>query len=243
MQKLSIWQPSPGQGMLSRALRSVRFLSWPIIFYAGFSYGTYLISFNVLNATASMILSGEPYNFPPSLVGISYFSCCVGVIVGAILSGLLSDWLTIKLACLNNGVMEAEHRLWPFTICMILMPGGLVLWGVGAAHGIHWFGLIVAMGCLAMAITIGLTISVNYLIDSYPEISGDTIVTVIIIRNTISFAISYGITPWLYQLGYQTYFISAAFIGLPVTSIYLVVIHFGKRLRAQSATKYFELMR
>ncbi|KAH7012303.1 uncharacterized protein B0I36DRAFT_256822, partial [Microdochium trichocladiopsis] len=79
MQKLSIWQPSPGQGMLSRALRSVRFLSWPIIFYAGFSYGTYLISFNVLNATASMILSGEPYNFPPSLVGISYFSCCVNM--------------------------------------------------------------------------------------------------------------------------------------------------------------------
>ncbi|KAH7009089.1 major facilitator superfamily domain-containing protein [Microdochium trichocladiopsis] len=243
MQKLSIWQSSPGQGMFGRALRSVRYLSWPIIFYAGFSYGTYLIWFNVLNATASIILSGEPYNFSPSLVGISYLSCCIGVIDGAFLSGLLSDWLTVKLARRNNGIMEAEHRLWPFTICIILIPGGLVLWGVGAAHEIHWFGLIMAMGSLATATTIGLTISVNYLIDSYPGISGDAIVTVIIIRNTMSFAISYGITPWLSQLGYQTCFITAAFIGLAVTSVYLIIIQFGKRLRVQSADKYFELVR
>jgi hypothetical protein len=85
--------------------------------------------------------------------------------------------------------MEAEYRLLPFTFCLIGVPGSLILWGVGAAHGIHWVGLIFAMGILSFCVTAGITLSVNYLIDSYRELSGDAIITVIIIRNTMSFAI------------------------------------------------------
>lgn len=192
MQKLSIWSPHPGENMLSRAMASLKYLSWPVIFYAGFSYGSYLIWFNVLNATASIILGGEPYNFKSSMVGLSYLSCCIGVVVGSLVSGRASDWLTIKLARRNNGVMEAEHRLWPFALCLIAVPSSLILWGVGAAHGVHWFGLVFAMGFLAFTSAMGVTLSVNYLIDSYHEISGDAIVTVILVRNTMSFAVSYG---------------------------------------------------
>lgn len=120
------------------------------------------------------------------MVGLSYVSCFVGVILGSIFSGRLSDWLTIKLTRRNNGIMESEYRLWPFSLCVVVVPGGLILWGVGAAHGVHWFGLIFAMGSLAFATTIGVTLSVNYLIDSYHDISGDAIVTVILVRNTVS---------------------------------------------------------
>jgi hypothetical protein len=48
------------------------------------------------------------------------------------------------------------------------------------------------MGGLAFTTTVGIALSINYLIDSYHDISGDAIVTVIIIRNTMSFAVSYG---------------------------------------------------
>jgi MFS family permease len=179
-QRLSIWQPSPGQNMFVRAKRSLSYLGWPVIFYAGFSYGSYLIWFNVLNATASIILGGAPYNFKASMVSLSYVSCCIGVIVGSIVSGRLSDWLTIKLARRNHGIMEAEHRLWPFAICLIMVPGSLILWGVGAAHQVHWVALVFGMGCLAFTSCVGVTISVNYLIDSYHDISGDALVTVIL---------------------------------------------------------------
>lgn len=191
-QKLSLWSPHPGQPMIRRAVRSLEYLSWPVIFYAGFSYGSYLIWFNVLNATASIILGGPPYNFAPSMVGLSYLSCTIGVIIGCLISGRLSDWLTIKLARRNNGIMESEHRLWPFLLCVVAVPGSLILWGVGAAHGVHWFGLVFAMGLLALSTTFGITLSVNYMIDSYHEICGDAMTTVILVRNTMSFAISYG---------------------------------------------------
>lgn len=194
VQKLSLWNSNraPGPSMLRRALQSLKYLSWPVIFYAGFAYGSGLIWFNITNATASVILSGPPYNFAPSMVGLSYLSCCVGVIAGSLISGRLSDWLTIRLARRNNGFMEAEHRLWPFILCVFLIPGASILWGVGASHSIHWIGLVVAMGILAMTTTMGVSLSVNYLIDSYHDISADALVSVILVRNTMSFAVSYG---------------------------------------------------
>lgn len=88
--------------------------------------------------------------------------------------------------------MEAEHRLWPFAACLLAVPGSLLLWGVGAAHEVHWFGLLVAMCILALTNTCGVTLSVNYLVDSYRELSGDAMSSIILVRNTMSFAVGYG---------------------------------------------------
>ncbi|EXK76196.1 hypothetical protein FOQG_19047 [Fusarium oxysporum f. sp. raphani 54005] len=243
VQKMSLWQPSLDQRVSRQAWRCLEYLGWPVICFAGFSYGSYLIWFNVTNATASIILSGSGYNFKPSMVGLSYLSCCFGTAVGSLVSGRMSDWLTIKLARQNNGVMEAEHRLWPLMICVVLVPTSLILWGVGAQQGVHWFFLILAMGALAAACAIGLTISINYLIDCYHGLAGNAIVSIILIRNTMSFAISYGITPWVTNMGYQNCFISAALIGLVTCSAFFVMIKFGKALRCRSARRYAELVR
>lgn len=242
-QKLSVIDASRKQLMPYRILLSLKLVSWPVVFYAGFSYGSYLIWFNVLNATASVLLGGAPYNFSSSMVGLSYLSCMIGVAGGSLFTGYFSDWLTIKLARRNNGVMEPEQRLWGFAATTIILPCSLILWGVGAAHHVHWFGLIVAMCTTAFCNTSGITLSVNYLVDSYRDISGDGMTTVIIIRNTMSFAIGYGITPWLDDLGTQNCFISAAFIGLVVSAVFLVVIRFGKGWRESYRLKYWNLVR
>ncbi len=78
---MSLWQPFPGEKPITKAMRILQFLGWPVIFYAGFSYGSYLIWFNVMNATASVILGGASYNFSSAMVGLSYLSCCIGVII------------------------------------------------------------------------------------------------------------------------------------------------------------------
>ncbi|KAK9364781.1 major facilitator superfamily domain-containing protein [Lipomyces kononenkoae] len=218
------------------------FTSWPVVFYAGFSYGSYLIWFNVLNGTASIILGGPPYNFDTSIVGLSYVACCLGVIGGTLFTGRFSDWLTIRLARRNNGIMEAEHRLWPFLLCVFWVPAALLLWGVGAAHEVHWFGLIFAMWMLSFCNTTGITISVNYLIDSYRELSGEVLITTIIVRNTMSFAIGYGITPWINSMGYQNCIVSAAFIGMACCVLFLIMIVFGKGFRVRSKEKYWALV-
>ncbi|KAJ5291086.1 hypothetical protein N7478_000337 [Penicillium angulare] len=241
--KLSILGPRQKQNtMFRRAWQSLYYLSWPVIFYAGFSYGSYLVLFNILNGTASIILGGAPYKFGSSMVGLSYLACCLGVGIGSIFTGRFSDWLTVKLARRNNGIMEAEHRLWPFIACLFLVPGSLLLWGVGAAHEVHWFGLLVAMCMLAFTNTCGITLSVNYLVDSYRELSGVAMATVILVRNTMSFAIGYGITPWVDNLGYQNCFVSAAFVGMACAAVFLVMIKYGKSYRIRSRERYWKIV-
>jgi len=133
-QRMSLWTPTPGPSIPASAIRSLRFLGWPVIFYPGFSYGSYLVWSNMLNGTISLILTKPPYNFTTSQVGLSYLSGCLGVLLGGLAFGKVSDWLVLKLARRNNGIMEPEHRLWPFCVTMVLVPASLILWGVGADH-------------------------------------------------------------------------------------------------------------
>ena len=115
-------------GMVTRPLI---FLSFPVIFYAGFSYGSNLVWFNVLNGTASLVLAGSPYNFAASMVGVSYVSPLIGVAIGSLYTGYIGDRIVLKMARKNGGILEPEHRLWLFTPSLLLIPFGLILWGVG----------------------------------------------------------------------------------------------------------------
>lgn len=110
----------------------------------------------------------------------------------AFYSGPMGDKFVLWKARRNNGVREPEHRLWLYCALFVLTPGALLLWGIGAAHHVHWFGLVFAMGLLASSITIGCQLPISYCIDSYKDLGADAIVTVILIRNTMSFAVSYG---------------------------------------------------
>jgi hypothetical protein len=53
------------------------------------------------------------------------------------------------------------------------------------------------MGVLAFTTTVGIQASVSYCVDTYKDLSGEALVTVIIIRNTMSFAIGYGYVVYL----------------------------------------------
>jgi hypothetical protein len=192
-------KPNELKGMMTRPLI---FLTFPIILYCGFSYGSNLIWFNVLNATASLILGGT-YGFSASMVGLSYLSPLIGVAFGAAYTGWIGDWFVVRQARKHGGIMESEDRLWLFIPSLVLIPFGLILWGVGAAQGVQWFGVVFAMGVIAMTNTLGIQLSLAYAIDSYRALSGEAIITVILVRNTMSFAIGYGITPWVKNMGLQ----------------------------------------
>lgn len=242
-QKVALWDKPRPFMMHWRAWQILKFLSWPVIFYSGFSYGTYLVWFNILNATASIILGGSPYDFSPAIVGLCYISCIIGCTVASLFTGVFSDWFVIRLARRSGGVFEPEQRLWLFAAATVILPAGSILWGVGAAHGIHWFGLLVAMFMISICNACGVTLSVAYLVDTYRDVAGDALATCIIIRNTMSFAIGYGITPWLNALGYQNCFISVAFVGLAVCSVFMVMVKFGKRLRELKRLQYWQEVR
>ena len=102
------------------------------------------------------------------------------------------DWFCVKMARKRGGIVEAESRLWLFLALLVLIPFGCILWDVDAYHGIHWFGLVFAMGTISFTTTTGSQISVACCIDCYRDLSAEAVATVMIIRNTMSFGIGYG---------------------------------------------------
>ncbi|KAH6887491.1 major facilitator superfamily protein [Thelonectria olida] len=214
-------------------------VQFPSIAWAGFIYGINLSWYNVLNATASPVLSAAPYNWSTGLVGCIYAGPIIGAAIGSLWAGVVADKLTLFLARRNNGVREPEQRLWPLALSAVLSCVGLIVWGVGAQHNIHWAGLAIGLGILTFGCVTGGSIALSYNIDCFKDISGDSTTSIIIIRNTLGFAISYGITPWYTNMGLQDCFIMAGFLSLGCTSTFLLMIWKGKALRKHSAERYW----
>lgn len=219
-------------------LRPFLYFSLPAVVWSGFAFGLSLVWTNVMNATASSILSAKPYKFTPSQVGLTYLAPLLGSFISALYTGVLGDWWALRMARRNGGIMEAEHRLWLFGISCIAMPFALVLWGVGAAHHVHWFGIVVAIFVKGLQSSMTIAVSVTYTLDSYRDIAGEAIVTVILIRNTMSFAVNYGSTPWVTGMGLQNTFILAAVLSFLGFLTFLPMTIYGKRLREKSVDRY-----
>jgi len=83
-------------------------------------------------------------------------------------------------------------------------------------------------------------------------------ITVIVIRNTMGWAITgyayvgfrsllsaytywiYRVTPWITNLGVQNTFISAGFISMATSLVFLVMIKWGKHFREMSRLRYWQ---
>ena len=145
----------------------------------------------------------------------------------------------MRLARRNRGVAEPEHILWLFLASLICVPFAMLLWGLGAAYKIHWFGLVFAQAVLAISSTLCLSTAIQYATSSYRDMSGEFITTIILIRNTLSFAINYGITPWMNAQGQRNTFITVAVLALLCNGTMFVFIKYGKKLRQGSADRYW----
>lgn len=172
------------------------------------------------------------------MVGLTYLSPIVGVCIGSFISGKLGDKLVLRLARRNKGIWESEQRMWLYLILVFVVPFSLILWGVGAAHGVHWFGLVFAMCVTGVSVSIGAQLALSYCIDTYKDLGADAVVSVMCIRNTMSFAIGYGVTPWVVNMGYQNAFLVAAFVGMAQVLTFLIFMKYGPALRAASADRY-----
>jgi MFS family permease len=245
VQKLSLFRLAPGRPgtkqhltMMYRPLLII--LEFPNTLWAGILYGTNLSWYNVLNATSSSILSSAPYNFSSGLVGTAYAAPLIGAGLASLWSGKFGDVLAIRLARRNGGVREPEHRLWNLAFSGLLTPAGLVLWGVGAADRVHFMGPVIGSAMLAFGVVCGGATALSYNVDCFKELGGETLISVIVIRNTIGFAFSYAISPWIAHQGLVKCFVAVGMVALATTGTFLLMVLYGKALRRFSAKKYWE---
>lgn len=215
---------------------------FPIVLWSGFLYGSSLFWYSVLNATEALILGDKPYNFSAAMCGLAYASPVIFVFLIYPYAGWSTDWIKIKIAKKHGGISQAEDRLWVLIVYMILGPSALILWGVGAAHGIHWIGIVIGLGLQAGLCIVGCISSVTYTLDCYPEMGVPAITVLVIIRNTMNFAMDYGITPFVVNTGVQNCFIASAFICLFCIGTFLIMEWTGLYWRNRTKDKYWKLL-
>ncbi|KXH39786.1 hypothetical protein CSIM01_07806 [Colletotrichum simmondsii] len=189
------------------------FFQFPCITWAGLQYGFTNAWYSVYNATASSILSSQPYSYRASMVGVTYLAPLLGALIGGYVSGPVSDSFSMRLARRNNGFREPEHRLWGMALTAIVLPLGLLFWGVGAAFSLPIGVLMLGSVFCGFGIVTGGTYSITYSVDSFKEIAGESIVSLILCRNTLTFGFSYAITPWIDVAGLQNTFIVVSIIS------------------------------
>lgn len=216
----------------------IMIVRFPNVAWAGGLYGLNLAWYNVLNGTASPVLTAAPYDWTAALVGCVYTGPIIGAFVASLWSGNAADAIALRLARRNKGIREPEHRLWVLAVSGVVSAAGLIIWGVGAYNHIHWVGLVFGLGMLTFGCVTGGSMAVSYNVDCFKEIAGETTVSIMIIRNTIGFGISYAITPWWTTQGLQNCFITAAMISLACTFSFLFMIVYGKQLRRWSIPAY-----
>lgn len=243
MQKLSLTLGVRSRFLLWEYMKTPFYMcKFPVVLWAGFLYGSLLFWYTVLNATEALILGAEPYNFSSAMCGLAYLSPCIFVVIIYFYAGWITDWLKIRIAKSRGGTSHAEDRLWALSVYTILGPSALILWGVGAYYGIHWFGVVFGLGLMAGLCVIGCVNAVTYVIDCYHEVSCEAMATVVVIRNTMSFAMSYGVTPWLDNQGTKNTFIAAAFICFFCIGTFGVMIKTGYYWRNKTKKAYWSLI-
>ncbi|KAK1640532.1 major facilitator superfamily domain-containing protein [Colletotrichum phormii] len=215
------------------------FFQFPCITWAGLQYGFTNAWYSVYNATAFSILSPQPYSYRASMVGVTYLAPLLGALIGGYVSGPVSDSFSMRLARRNKGFREPEHRLWGISFTAIILPLRLLLWGVEAAFSLPIGVLMLGSVFCGFGIVTGGTYSITYSVDAFKEIAGESIVSLILCRSTLTFGFSYAITPWIDGAGLQNTFIVVAIISFLTGMSFLIMIWKGKQLRILSEARYW----
>jgi len=182
-------------------LRSMKLLTYPAMLWGGTAYGITL-GFFVLQLTANATFFPSLYAFTGFGVGNTNAANLLGAIVGCLYGGPGSDWIIQYISKTHGGFFKPEFRLWALGVPYIFAPVGLLMWGFGLGRHMHWIvptvGTSITYGVLAAVQTICLT----YIVDGYRAVAGEAMTSVTAYKNTIAFALSFAVIPWVEGEGY-----------------------------------------
>lgn len=215
-------------------------ISFPAIIWSGIIYGCQMMWLSLLGTTQSQIYSSFPYNFSASSVGLTNLGALVGSIAGMFYGGKFIDYVTIRLALKNNGILEPEFRLWTMALPTIFNAAGLLAYGLGSYYQAHWtISVILGQGLIGFAMSSSGAICITYSIDSYPKLASESLVLMLFIRNCIGCGFTFAIQPWLDRCGLRLTTWLMFMLSLVVNGSFIIMIKWGKDFRRVTSDRYY----
>ncbi|KAH8585651.1 major facilitator superfamily domain-containing protein [Bisporella sp. PMI_857] len=223
---------TPRQLMTQSIIRPLNMLfRSPIVsamcIYIAVMYGLLYILFT----TFSFVFIGV-YNFSTAAAGLAFLGSGVGMLLGLVFVGGLSD-RNLKKQIAIGKVAKPEDRL-PFFLTVpacLSLPCGLFIYGWGAEKHVHWmvpqvgtavigFGMIGIMMCIQ-----------TYLVDAFPRHAASVTAANAVLRSLLGALVPLGGLDLYDKLGLGWGNSLLGFIALALAPIPVVFAVFGERIR------------
>ncbi|KAH8671978.1 major facilitator superfamily domain-containing protein [Tricladium varicosporioides] len=232
---------------LTLVMNPARLLTSPIVIWGGIVYGFGVSWLSVMAVTANTVFQSPVYgyNFSFSSTGLTNLSPFIGALLAIYFGGTGTDKFMVWKARKNNGIMEAESRVYSTFIAAPIMCGGLILYGVGAAKGLPWIGPVFGMAMIGAALAISGEVTLGYASEAFAgmELGGEGMVAeavtaMVFVRNVISCAMTFAIAPWIEHSGLRDCFIEVGLLAGAVLASGFICILFGKSWRRSASKMY-----
>jgi hypothetical protein len=180
------------------------------------------------------ILSSPPYNYPSSALGLVQGGQIVVSFLLVPVLGYGGDQITRWIAKHRNGVAEPEIRLIPIVLPVAALIISSVIFGRAGSSPHEWspWAVTITFNGIYFAFIGVVLVGYTYSLDSYPERAAPILVLICAIRGLISFGISFGVTKFVTEQGYQGAFNICASITGAVAVLGLPVFLWGHKIRA-----------
>ncbi|KAH7014229.1 major facilitator superfamily domain-containing protein [Microdochium trichocladiopsis] len=219
-------------------MRSVRTITRPTLLLCCFYYMLTFAWVVGINTTLSIFVT-PLYGFGPKQIGFFYFTPVVAAILGEIIGHWLHDMIAKWYIKKHNGHFEPEVRLTAIFFSTPFMIAGLVGLGFALQDAYHFMVTAVFWGLYVFGIMVT-TVALNaYNLDCYPTASGEVAAWLNMSRTLGGFIISYFQVTWAEAQGTKISFGVQAAICAFAFLILLIVLVFGKKLRAKSGPLNF----
>ncbi|CAJ2513995.1 Uu.00g021140.m01.CDS01 [Anthostomella pinea] len=222
---------------LATALRDVvspvRILFYPIVIWAAFTMAFAANCLLALNLTQAQVFGPPPYLFTPDQIGYVNFAFVVGAIIALVTAGPFSDWIALRRARANGGVLEAEMRLPALIPYVAVNIIGMVVTAVGYQRSWPWEVIVVLGYTLVGLQVVGIpAIAIAYAVDCYKALPGEIMIAATIVKNTFGFGMIFYYNNWAAESGYlaPVLMLMACTVGFCVVGL-AVFIPFGKKFR------------
>lgn len=115
----------------------------------------------------SQVFSVAPYNFTAMQVGMTNLGFVFGGVLGTLFAGWFNDIILKYQTKKNNGIREAEMRLWDVIPWTLIGLVGAYIFAVGISKGWNWFvvcvlGLFVCGSGMSAIQTVAVTYAIDW---------------------------------------------------------------------------------
>ncbi|KAJ5579856.1 MFS general substrate transporter [Penicillium hispanicum] len=215
--------------------------SFPAVLFTALQYASGVVWLTIMSSTLSLVFPMPPYEFSPQQIGFMSAGPFIGNMIGSVYGGLLGDWSILHFSRKNNGYYEPEMRLYILHLPALSMTGGLIMFGLTVARGMHWICPSIAGVLFGFGLGSVSDAALTLVIDSYREITGDAFTGIAFMRNSVSIGIPFAISPWMKRDGLQNMFIACGLTSLGTMGLILPMICWGKNARCALAGRYHRL--